>query len=170
MIPGLTYKENIISEEFRQKFQEYAATVRWDKILSRDTKQFGHFYNYKDQSVTKTDSIPSLFEYLYQYFEKKGSDPDQCIVNKYEPGQGISPHTDNVYRFTDRVVVFSFGSSIIMKFTNGEESKELLLTPGSMLIMEGDARYKWKHEIAARKSDNGVSRGTRISVTFRWVK
>jgi alkylated DNA repair dioxygenase AlkB len=39
----------------------------------------------------------------------------------------------------------------------------------SLLILTCDARYKWKHGIALRKSDNGVKRQRRISLTFRKV-
>ena len=35
--------------------------------------------------------------------------------------------------------------------------------------MTGESRYHWQHRIQARKSDHGVTRGRRVSLTFRNV-
>lgn len=56
-----------------------------------------------------------------------------------------------------------------MDLTNGNIKKNIYLESRSLLVLKGDARYKWKHGIAARKSDNGVKRQRRISLTFRKV-
>lgn len=171
-IPGLTYEQNKVSEEFQKAFTEYASKIEWEKTLRRDTKQYGYDYNYlKPGPMAKIEEIPVFFEYLYQYF-KYDKKPEQCIINKYEPGQGINAHTDHTGLFSDRIVIFSFESSIVMKFKeiNGTGVLEQKLEPGSMLIMEGRARYNWTHEIPSRKSDDGKPRSTRISVTFRWKK
>lgn len=45
----------------------------------------------------------------------------------------------------------------------------IYLEPRSLLILKDDARYKWKHGITSRKSDNGVKRQKRVSLTFRKV-
>jgi hypothetical protein len=36
-------------------------------------------------------------------------------------------------------------------------------------MMYGEARYEWKHGIPARKSDDGVARERRVSLTLRRV-
>ncbi len=41
--------------------------------------------------------------------------------------------------------------------------------------MSGDSRYKWRHEIARRKSDvienvGTIQRGVRVSMTFRIMR
>ena len=56
-----------------------------------------------------------------------------------------------------------------MELTNGNLKEHIYLRPASLLILKGDARYKWKHGIAARKSDNGLKRQRRISLTFRKI-
>ena len=47
------------------------------------------------------------------------------------------------------------------------------LAPQSLLVLNGEARYDWTHEIAARKNDlidgQRRPRGRRISLTFRKV-
>jgi len=41
------------------------------------------------------------------------------------------------------------------------------------MVMGGDARYLWRHSIAARRSDvvdgRGIERDRRVSLTFRTV-
>ncbi|CAM9523355.1 unnamed protein product [Sphacelaria rigidula] len=61
-----------------------------------------------------------------------------------------------------------------MRHPDGERVKNIYLPRGSLLIMEGAARYEWSHGIASRKTDMvcGVltKRSTRISLTFRRVR
>ena len=125
--------------------------------------------------------------------------PDQMIVNEYMPGQGIYPHIDHTGYFADGIASLSLGSPVIMDFidncnisqneisvskdSNGSQSepsnsrnynpsnkKEVLLSSRSVISLHEDARYKWRHGITARKSDNGFKRTRRISLTFRKMK
>jgi alkylated DNA repair protein alkB homolog 8 len=65
---------------------------------------------------------------------------------------------------------------------NVVESKDLYLTPRSLVIFTGEVRYNWQHSIALRKIDR-VAQGAgekhnsllkfrhrRVSLTFRKVK
>ena len=62
-----------------------------------------------------------------------------------------------------------------MDFTHSSTGEKIVqrLEPRSLLIFSGEARYQWKHGIAARKSDKYdgqiIQRGRRISLTFRNV-
>lgn len=40
-----------------------------------------------------------------------------------------------------------------MRHPDGERVKNIYLPRGSLLIMEGAARYEWSHGIASRKTD-----------------
>ena len=40
---------------------------------------------------------------------------------------------------------------------------------GSALVISGEARYDWLHQFRARKSDHGIPRRRRVSLTFRNV-
>lgn len=108
----------------------------------------------------------------------------QIILNRYMPGEGISPHVDLVNRFDDGIIGVSLGSGCVMDFeqTNpGSENKHhaLYLPPGGILILTGEARYEWTHGIARRTEDRIYShvqrqgevlkRGLRLSITFRWL-
>lgn len=43
-------------------------------------------------------------------------EPDQMIINHYNPGQGIHPHVDKTHCFEGVVASLALGSSCIMKF------------------------------------------------------
>ncbi|KAF7297149.1 hypothetical protein MIND_00947900 [Mycena indigotica] len=108
----------------------------------------------------------------------------QAIVNLYNPGEGISSHVDLLGRYADGIVGVSLGSACVMHFTRtsstmGEEqTADVFLPERSVIVLSGEARYKWAHGIERRFEDvvNGenasvvsVPRGLRISVTFRWL-
>lgn len=88
--------------------------------------------------------------------------PNQIIINKYIPGQGISAHRDHYPIFDNDIATLSLGSPIVMEFNhikaikilNIKIKKELLLKPGSLLVFGDDARYKWTHEIKKGKLIN----------------
>ncbi|BAT80745.1 hypothetical protein LR48_Vigan07g019300 [Vigna angularis] len=71
---------------------------------------------------------------------------DQMIANVYQPGEGICAHVD-LLRFDDGIAILSLESDCVMHFTNASLSVPVLLTPGSLILMSGEARYHWKHEI-----------------------
>jgi alkylated DNA repair dioxygenase AlkB len=66
----------------------------------------------------------------------------------------------------------SLGSAYEMEFIHSETKdnvRPILLLPGSVLVISGEARYHWLHQIRARKSDHGNPRRRRVSLTFRNV-
>ena len=120
----------------------------------------------------KTDPFPKWMDLLGENLVENGlmeEKPDQCIINEYLPGQGISRHIDCVPCFGDRIVSISLLSGCVMEFQRYEEVQELYLEPRSLVLLTGDARYKWTHCIPARKFDGARERVRRISLTFRNV-
>jgi 2OG-Fe(II) oxygenase superfamily len=110
----------------------------------------------------------------------------QAIINLYRPGEGISPHVDLLRRFGDGIVGVSLGDrGVAMRFAQAGEDgdeHEVWLPSGSVLVLTGEARYKWTHGIAPRLRDKVEAvaagegdgwmwqeRGMRVSVTFRWL-
>ncbi|KAJ3017431.1 UNVERIFIED_CONTAM: hypothetical protein HDU68_011686 [Siphonaria sp. JEL0065] len=118
---------------------------------------------------------------------------DQMIANHYYPGQGIAQHVD-LARFEDGVVIFSFLSPLVMDYRFvGQVSQDavsysldafpvienakkvpVLLSPGSVVCLSGEARYNWAHGIAERLVDDfegkTIHRQERISITLRKMK
>ncbi|KAJ0960156.1 hypothetical protein J5N97_002075 [Dioscorea zingiberensis] len=109
---------------------------------------------------------------------------DQLIVNVYEPGEGICAHVD-LMRFDDGIAIVSLESTCVMHFTRCKEESEkegveedpsprvpVLLTPGSLVLLSGEARYLWTHEINRKPSfqlwgGKEIQQERRTSVTLR---
>lgn len=64
---------------------------------------------------------------------------DQLIANAYQPGEGLKPHVD-LMRFQDGIAIVSLLSATLLTFTMGEERVDVLLDPGDLLLLEGQAR------------------------------
>ena len=166
---GLIYIEDFITSDEENTFLQHINNLDWDTTLSRRTQQYGYTYPYKlKNSLVETIPIPEIFSEIKQKIENISEKQfDQLIINEYTPGQGISAHTDHIRLFDDTIAILSLGSDIIMKFTKGDLLYEHFIKRNSLTIMQSDSRYLWKHSIPSRKSDNGVPRNTRISLTFR---
>ncbi|CAN4093087.1 unnamed protein product [Withania somnifera] len=106
---------------------------------------------------------------------------DQLIVNMYQPGEGICPHID-LMRFEDGIAIISLESSCVMHFSRVEnetcraqdpqEKVPVLLTPGCLILMWGEARYLWEHEINRKPGfqiweGQEIDQKRRMSVTLR---
>ncbi|KKM74057.1 hypothetical protein LCGC14_1404150, partial [marine sediment metagenome] len=97
---------------------------------------------------------------------------DQCIINRYEPGQGIGAHRDRP-DYGEFVACFTLGSGAEIEFSecHGPGSYKLYTEPRSLYIMSGASRHEYTHMIRGRKSDPGYGkRGRRWSLTFRSVE
>lgn len=101
--------------------------------------------------------------------------------------QGICAHVD-LMRFDDGIAIVSLESPCVMHFTpassNIQEEKEndghpehkvpVYLNPGSLVVMSGEARYSWKHEINRKPGfqvwdGEELEQKRRISITLRKV-
>ncbi|KAM0792764.1 hypothetical protein ACM66B_002538 [Microbotryomycetes sp. NB124-2] len=104
--------------------------------------------------------------------------PRQVIMNLYKPGQGISRHVDLPSRYGDGIVGVSLCGSTVMEFERDSTVHALLLRPGDVYVLSGEARWDWKHGIAHRLQDlvsDGddayeLYRRTRMSITLRRMK
>lgn len=105
---------------------------------------------------------------------------DQLIVNVYQPGEGICAHVD-LMRFEDGIAILSLESPCVMHFSPVQKDVEevpppmkipVYLEPGSLVIMWGDARYSWKHEINRKPGfqvwkGRDIEQKRRTSITLR---
>lgn len=125
---------------------------------------------------------------------------DQLTINEYQPGVGIAFHVDAHSAFEDGIAALTLGSGIVMELRqpqpdgSGKVSvgkhhrlapppedggqvvqKNVWLPANSLLILRGEARYRWQHGIAWRKTDSivegeAVPRGRRVSLTLRTAR
>ena len=102
--------------------------------------------------------------------------------------QGICAHVD-LMRFEDGIAIVSLESSCVMHFSRAEvqvcDANEVpkkdgelrlkipvYLEPGSLILMWGDARYQWKHEINCKPGfqlwqGKEIDQKRRTSLTLR---
>ncbi|CAD6252711.1 unnamed protein product [Miscanthus lutarioriparius] len=95
-----------------------------------------------DAEVTNEDEdacpLPSDLLWREPFF-------DQMIANRYRP---VSLESACVMHFSQAEPTSGSAGSDTLKQGGGESSKvPVLLNPGSLVLMFGDARYLWKHEI-----------------------
>lgn len=178
-INGLTYIRNFISQYEHDLLLEKIDSQPWLGDLQRRVQHYGYKYDYAQHKINSEMYIAPLPDWALSIatkLHKNYSDalPDQVIVNEYEPGQGIASHTDCKTCFRDTIISLSLGSKCVMDFTHPSlGQKSILLEPRSLIIMQGEARYNWRHGIAKRKSDKFqgqvIKRARRVSLTFRTV-
>ena len=186
-IPGFHYEPNFLTEEDEKRLIGWIDQQEWSTELPRRVQHYGWRYDYRGRKVDSSSYIGSLpaelFDLAQRLHDRKlvPQLPDQVIVNEYQPGQGISSHIDAPSSFADGIAMISLLDSWEMAFhAPGGKRKgpKVVLEKGSVAVVKGDARYKWKHEIAKRKTDPYVDeagkrhrrkRQRRISLTFRKV-
>ncbi len=169
-IDGMKLMQNFITTDEEIELIKHINSCKWDTRLSRRTQHYGYTYDYIHQSCNVADQIPSWCNFLLDRIQNKFDEiPDQIIINEYLPGQGIAPHTDSKI-FGDFILSLSLGSDIQMNMSHKENYIDIWLGRRSMLYLKEDSRYLWKHGIIPRKTDDGIKRNTRISLTFRKLK
>ena len=98
---------------------------------------------------------------------------NQLTINEYTPGQGIGSHVDTETAFDDGLLIITLNGGIVMEFRRvGQDLKKLVyLPPRSLILLSGDARYKWEHMIVSRTTDTVdgevIPRTLRVSLTLR---
>jgi len=175
MINGLKVIKDFISQDEETALIHHIDSEPWDTSMKRRIQQYGHEYIIKKKKLSQEiRPLPSwsqsILEKLNGFFPKT---PEQIIVNEYLPGQGISKHIDSPM-FDEPVVSLSLLSSCVMNFIRDKQKLPLLLERRSLLIMTGESRWSWYHEIPSRKYDDveniKVPRKRRVSLTFRVLK
>lgn len=177
-VDGLIILKDFITERGENTMLTYIYNKTWSKEdgLIRRTQQYGWIYNYFGGPLEKTRPLPAWIDPLISLFVEDGiimTPPDQLTINEYTPGQGISWHSDSRL-FGDTIISLSLRSACTFEFERYNQVFPIYLTPRTLVIMTEDARYKWRHRIPARASDQNsdgarIKRGTRVSLTFRWL-
>lgn len=176
-IQGLRYLLQALSSEEQIRVLAEIDNMPWHNELKRRVQHYGYKYDYKARAVNHSmyvGPLPPFAVEVAQHLMSRGlinEFPDQLIVNEYQAGQGISAHVDCEPCFKDTIVTVSLGSTYEMDFISLESGDvcSTLLKPGGALVLRGAGRYQWMHRIKARKSDRGVPRGRRVSLTYRNV-
>jgi alkylated DNA repair dioxygenase AlkB len=176
-VSGLTYAASVLSAAEQSATLHAIDQQPWLNDLKRRVQHYGYKYDYRSRRIDPSMFVGPLPAFGLDVANKLLSldlitrVPDQLIVNEYLPGQGITAHVDCEPCFADTIVTVSLGSVCEMDLIELESRivRSALLDLGSALVLSGEARYGWQHRIMARKSDHGVPRNRRVSLTFRNV-
>lgn len=183
-IPGLTYIPNYINEQEQNQLLNFVDQQPWaidSEELTRRIQQHGYKLIYQKGVLVASCYLGALPDWLGEMARRFVADgltptvPEQVTINEYLPGQGIRSHIDCDTCFGNTVITLSVGSSCVMQFTHvhTKEKAEILLLPGSLLILKGAARYHWLHGVAPRQADiykgKEFVRARRVSLAFREV-
>ncbi|MGB7443073.1 MAG: alpha-ketoglutarate-dependent dioxygenase AlkB [Coleofasciculaceae cyanobacterium] len=180
-IPGLTYLPKYLNLDEQTELLDNVKQQTWSIVTNRRIQLYGYKYEYKNGLLVSSSYLGTLPNWLNNITSRLSRESiattvfDQVIVNEYQPGQGIAGHIDSAHCFGNTIASLSLGSSCVMEFTHSQtqEKADIKLEPGGLLVLQGEARYLWKHGIAACKFDNYLgnkfARQERISLTFREV-
>lgn len=178
--PGASFISNICTPGEEPQILEAVDQEPWsDAHKNRRTQHYGFMYDYMTLEASQVATpIPAWAQIITLRLQSRGyvsSQPKQMIVNEYNPGTGIGKHTDSSV-FGEPVVSVSLGGVVVMHLASndGKQAIDLPLPGRSALILAGDARWNWTHEIAHRDYDiidgKKIDRIRRVSLTFRWLK
>jgi alkylated DNA repair dioxygenase AlkB len=180
-IAGLRYAEHFLTPAEQSNLLDIIDSLPWHTDHERRLQHYGWRFDYSSRRDDPDQYLGLLPVWAATLAERLKLDgflddvPDQLVVNEYQPGQGLGPHIDCIPCFGEVITTISLGGACVMDFTSIDsgETYALTLEPGSLLVLSGDARYRWEHGIAARKSDgvNGTARlrTRRVTLTFRHV-
>jgi alkylated DNA repair dioxygenase AlkB len=176
-IEGMTYLRDFLTASEQSSLEAEIDRQPWRQDMKRRVQHYGYRYDYKARRVDTSMYLGPLPDFAMPVANRLverslfAQLPDQLIVNEYLPGQGITAHVDCEPCFAGTIAMVSLGWAYEMEFTHCEtgETRRILLAVGSVLVISGEARYRWLHQIKARRSDYGVPRQRRVSLTFRNV-
>ena len=99
--------------------------------------------------------------------------PDYLHLTHYNAGSGIPSHIDREI-FQDVGVGLTLQSSRVMDFTHPRHPLvRVLLLPGDLYVISGEARHKWQHGISFQHADRfhgrNVVRTDGMSASWRCI-
>lgn len=177
IIEGLQYIPDYLASEVEDVLLDAVDTHEWQMTVDHRVQVYGYHYNHKRVEAYRIGALPQWARELAARLRNDRVFPDvpnMLVVNDYRAGAGIFAHIDQAV-FGDRIASVSLGSACAMRFSHVPTGRieEVLLEPRSVLVLSGDARWNWKHEIPARTVDAFGAyerpRSRRVSLTFRAV-
>ena len=172
-----------------------AASIRpWVQLRNRSVIAWGGRVG--PRGFEDAEDLPPFLSVLVDALVQAGLFPPQCrpnhvLINEYNSGEGIMPHTDGVAYYPCTATV-SLGSAALMRFhERGPGARilhELVLRPGSLVLFRDAAYVDLLHSIsddavdvvgrlapclnlleAGVEAGDELPRGRRVSLTIRHV-
>jgi alkylated DNA repair dioxygenase AlkB/SAM-dependent methyltransferase len=175
--PGLMLKNDFLTPEQQKLLVDYFDSKTWNEELKRRTQHYGYKYDYNGGPLVATNPMEGPIKEIADFLRVNNIiDAHQCIVNEYDQKDYINAHTDSP-QFGDIVVSISLTYPTEMIFSRGDVKVPVILRPGSIIVMGGESRHSWKHEIKGTisfmmdgKKYSKPKDYRRISLTYRNLK
>ena len=176
LVPGLRYVPGYLESDRQENLLAAIDSQPWHDVGGQRRIQFyGYWSEVAKGGLYRAGDLPRWAIEIAGRLEDDDLMPylaDQLIITEYQPGQGVRPHIDAPV-FADVIVGITLGSTCIMELTQEDRREQVLLEPGSALVLSGDARDRWTHAIPSRMADvwmdRTLDRSRRVSLTFRRV-
>lgn len=147
----------------------FAAFEFHGRLGARRVVSFGRRHDVSRAPLEIAQSLPAFLHPLRAKAAAfAGVAPEtiaQALVTEYAPGAGIGWHCDRPQY--DKVIGVSFGAPCRLRFRREGDGGWLRryadLAPGSAYVLEGPARWDWRHGIAPLAA-------LRYSLTFRTLR
>ena len=186
---GASRSNECFSEEEEALVMSFSADEnhQWLSEGHRTMLHFGLRYNPESKEVEPFEPTPPefiraiglrAFSACAQVLPSSLLCPNMWSLARYEPDSGLRSHVD-VPQLGPYVLDGSFGSGAEMAFeprplhgsTLFKKRQKVFLKSRSLLLISGEARDKWKHQIRARDYDTVdkrcIPRDSRVSLVFR---
>jgi len=177
LISGIEYVPGYLDQQTHDRLLSAVDQRPWQISGDHRVQVYGYHYDHEKRAAYRIGELPPWATPLARRLRQDGfvpSIPNQLVANDYQPGAGIFDHIDQAV-FGNVVVSVSLGSTCVMRFTQSDAdgSRDVLLEPRSVLVLSGEARWRWKHSIPSCVSDRWDGqeyvRSRRVSLTFRVI-
>jgi alkylated DNA repair dioxygenase AlkB len=178
LVNGFTYTDRFLSPDEHKSLLDYVQTFTLHAFLfqgyeaKRKVASFGYDYNFENRKLKNGSPIPDGFIPLIgKVAAEIGIASNQfaeLLVTEYPVDSVINWHRDAPP--FDIIAGISLGADCIFKLRPHEKEKQgrknvisLSIVPGSLYILQGEAREHWEHSIAPVKQK-------RFSITLRTLR
>eukprot|EP00759_Apiculatamorpha_spiralis_P045296 PhF_6_TR42137/c0_g1_i1/m.63647/K10770/ALKBH8; alkylated DNA repair protein alkB homolog 8 len=183
-VPGLYVQRGFISRAEQERLLVKLNRERWLPYSGKSVLEYGFNKPFYGTDITDV-KVPTFLQTIGERLYNEGvlhHIPRYILINRYEIGQGIHPHSDDPM-YIEGVVSLSLEADAVLRFREEKDTSNpsktrkcgaVLLERGSVFVMYGQARYKWEHEMTPDTADlwegNVVRRQRRTAITFRGLK
>jgi alkylated DNA repair dioxygenase AlkB len=178
LVNGFTYTDRFLSPDEHKSLLDYMRTFTLHTFLfqgyeaKRKVVSFGYDYNFENRKLKNGLPIPDGFKPLIEkvaaYISIPSNDFAELLITEYPVGSVINWHRDAPP--FDIIAGISLGTDCIFKLRPHEKDKQtrknvisFSVTPGSLYVLQGEAREDWQHSIAPVKQK-------RFSITLRTLR
>ncbi|MBI9040025.1 alpha-ketoglutarate-dependent dioxygenase AlkB [Lutibacter sp.] len=157
-------------------FWEHDEFVMFGKqiITARKVAWFGDLecqYSYSSSIKKAIAWTPELLSIKNLVELKTGKTFNSCLLNLYHNGnEGMGWHQDNEKELGKNPIIASLSLGVARKFSfkhvQSKQKVDILLQPGSLLLMKGETQEKWLHSVPKTTK----VKSPRINLTFRNIE